>query len=199
MKKSEYYFALNVNDVKNRLEKYPPIGMTHVDKIFPNTLKIKVWVRQALGCFIYKQDTSDIPLLFDENGMIFKIGQGEMGWDMPIITGLSNEDMRIGKLFPKNLMNLLDDLHGLRESNSSIFKIISEIEVIPRGQRDFEFGLYLVPYRTRLRLGKRINSADLKYALMMLDIISRQGIDSPDHEIDFRTQQIVYRFKEGEV
>ncbi|MBN2735465.1 MAG: FtsQ-type POTRA domain-containing protein [Spirochaetales bacterium] len=196
--KSEYYFALNAQEICDNLEKYPPVALARVEKHFPSTLKIKLWERKPLGCYLFKQDKRHIPLLFDEKGMVFKIAQGELSWDMPVISGLKTQEVRIGKYLPDNLVNLVADLQRLREANSPLFDVLSEVELIPVSQRDFELAVYLIPYRTRLRLGDRINSGDIKYALMMLDVLSQKGMDSPEHEIDFRTKEVVYRSKGGE-
>jgi hypothetical protein len=58
---------------------------------------------------------------------------------------------------------------------------------------DFELLLYLTNSAVPVRVSAGIDESLLKYTLMVLDLLSKQGVLKDIQELDFRSGDVVYR------
>ena len=191
-----YYFEVKPNVIAARIEEYPLVKRAAVKKVFPDTLSIVITGRKPLAVALVNTEEKSVPVLLDEDGVIFHIGGAGRELNLPVISGLSFKDFRIGTILPKKVKPFLTDLYRLKEDYPNLFKIISEIRIIPKSSTDYELVFCPVSYNVKVRLGKRLEAKTVKYALMVLDLlkddIKSRGID----ELDFREGNMVYKVRE---
>ncbi|MBN1409904.1 MAG: FtsQ-type POTRA domain-containing protein [Spirochaetales bacterium] len=199
IRNSEYYFSLDTDMVKQRLEEYSLIREAVVEKNFPETLKIKLYARSPLAVTFIRNNDATIPAMIDENGVVFNIGKIEDTPVLPVISGITFQDYREGMVLPGKITGLFQQMNKLRKSFPVLFDIISEIKIISINEADYELVIYPVPYTNRIRMGNRLNGNELKYAIMVLDVLKEQDSHNKISEIDFRTKEIVYKYAEGEI
>jgi cell division protein FtsQ len=167
-----------------------------VRKIFPDTLEIVLQQRIPLALSFSYTDEKMVPVAFDEEGMLFQIGNAVTQWDLPVISGLRFKPI-LGLQLPSRLAPFLEEMKALRENAPELFDLVSEIKVTSTNEIDYELLLYPVGYSTRIHLGERIDEDSIKYALMVLDVLQDQGMVQNIEELDFRGGDVVYRLKEG--
>jgi cell division protein FtsQ len=196
--KSIYYFDLETDAIATRLESYPLIKQARVEKAFPDTLKIYVTGRRPLGIALAAAETTGegrfTPVAFDDDGVIFQIGSSIENFDLPIISGLTFANVRLGQRIARPLTGFLSDLQRLRSAESELFNLISEVKFVKKNQTSFEVVLFLKDYPVRVLLGTTLDADLMKRIVLVLDVFSRKGFDDI-REIDFRTEEIVMRVK----
>ena len=94
------------------------------------------------------------------------------------------------------LDDLSQDLQALRVAEPELFRLISEIRLVSRSESIREIIVYPVAYGVRLRLGPRLQAAPLRSAVVILDLLDRQGLGGRLQELDLRTGEVVYTLKE---
>ena len=196
IQRKEYYFSIRTDTVAGNLASYPVVRAAKVRKIFPDTLEIVLQQRVPLVLSFSYSDEKMVPVAFDEEGMLFQIGNAVTQWDLPVISGLRFKPM-LGLQLPARLTPFLEEMKALRENAPELFDLVSEIKVTSTNEIDYELLLYPVGYSTRINLGERIDEDAIKYALMVLDVLADQGMDQEIEELDFRGRDVVYRLKEG--
>ena len=77
------YLTLDEKEVQDSYESSPLIRKAYVQKQFPSTLKIVLYGRSPLGISYLKEDGLDIPVVFDEQGVIFHKGVRNPGSGCP--------------------------------------------------------------------------------------------------------------------
>jgi len=191
-----YYFKVRTDLLKRRIEEYPLVKSAVVKKVFPDTLSIVIRGREPLAVALVDTGKKSVPVLIDEEGVIFRIGNTGEELNLPVISGLSFKDFHIGTVLPKTVQPFLNDLYRLKENYPNLFKIISEIRIVPKGSSEYELVFCPVSYNVKVRLGKRLEAKSLKYAMMVLDLlkdeIKSRGVD----ELDFREGNMVYKVRE---
>ena len=188
----EYYFSLNIEEMTKRLEEYPVVKDAHVTRVFPDTLKIVIKTRKAVGLAIVEMEGKSVPVSFDEQGVIFRMGSALSEWDMPIISGLAFRNVKLGMELPLTLHPLLSDLSTLRMQSPTLFNLISEIEVVPVREDDYELVLYPISYNIKVKIGDRIDRKLIQYTMLVLDVMKQQNVTQQVKEIDFRTGEVIY-------
>ena len=67
---------------------------------------------------------------------------------------------------------------------------------MPVNEVRYELLVYPVFGTTRIRTAGGLDAATLKNAFLVLDLMQREGLAAKVQEIDFRTQEVVYRTRE---
>ncbi|MDR2589221.1 MAG: FtsQ-type POTRA domain-containing protein [Spirochaetales bacterium] len=192
-----YYFKLNLEEIKNGLEGLPPVKSAFVQKVFPDSLRIVTRGREPLATAFAETEGGILPLAFDEEGVVFLSGKDVPEQGLPVFSGLRFEGPQHGTRLPAMLKPFLQDLHKLRKSSPALFSAFSEMRVVPRGAEHFEIILYPVYYRVPVRIEGELEAERCKVILIVLDALLRDGTLDKMAEIDFRTNDIIYRLKEG--
>ena len=176
------YFGLDTKKIQNNLLRSPLVQSAEVKKNFPDSLEINLKRRNALGFALETSGDRLLPLVFDENGVVFMVG-GDVIWqDLPVISGILFPDPRPGLKFPESLSQFLTDLYTLKTQAPVLFNEISELKFIKKNASEFEVMLYPKNYRTKVRIGTRINENLMKNILMVLDMVQRENIASSDRK-----------------
>jgi cell division protein FtsQ len=193
-----YFFSLNAGEIREKLEAYPLIKRAVVEKQFPDGLKISIFGRLPLALAIAEGAGGvSVPLALDDEGVVFQIGSSITDYDLPVISGLKFSQIRVGTKLPGSLAFLMADLERLKRQFPDLFRLISEVRVTSRAGDQHELVLCLLTHTIKLRFGGSISGGSLKSAVMLLDLIEKQGFSDTVQEIDFRTGEVVYRIKEG--
>ncbi len=193
----EYYFSLNPEEIQSNLNAYPLVKRSVVEKVFPGTLKLTIYGRDPLVIAFAEGDKGrSVPVAIDEDGVVFQIGSGITNWDLPVISGLKFKDLNAGMELPEILNAFFADMKTLKGSYPELFRLISEVRIIPRGGTGYELLLCPLVYSIKVRFGSSISARNLKSAIMILDLLEKQGLADRVKELDFRTGEIVYRIKE---
>jgi len=197
---SPYYFSLQEEQLRQRLAAVPAVRRVEVRKGFPDTLHLSLSGRRALS-LLFCDTTSggraaSVPLAVDEEGVVFQMGPSVSDWDLPVISGVKFAAAEMGVRLPEDLRPVLQDLQGLRGSDPELFRLISELRLVSRSGSLREMVVYLVPYRVPLRMGPRLQPAAVRTAVVILDLLAKQGLSGRLRELDLRTGEIVYTLKE---
>jgi cell division protein FtsQ len=227
-----YYPTVQTAAIERRLEGLPLVHRAVVEKRFPDTLRIVLHRRQAVGLLIAESGGRSVPLLVDRDGVAFKLGATGAEVDLPVVSGITLGAAAPGTALPAGLLPLFADLAALREKSPSLFRLISEVRIVPQwsgssgaaaatpaagalppagagvtssaaDRRDASPGavhellLFLVSSPVRIRAGGSVDETLLRSALMVIDLLSNQGVSKDIGELDFRGSDVVYRMKEG--
>ena len=205
IKGSEHWYSVDVLAIQQKLEAAPPIRAATVERLFPDTLRLTVWGRQPAALVLAEAGGRSLPVLIDGDGIIYRVGVTGAEIDLPVISGLTVGQSSLGAQLPRAYASLFSDLRALREKSPSLFALISEVRIVPRasvadaGQApsDFDLLLYLTSSPVPVRARGAIDESLLKYTLMVVDLLSKQGVLKDIQELDFRSGDVVYRKKGG--
>ncbi|MBN1698360.1 MAG: FtsQ-type POTRA domain-containing protein [Spirochaetales bacterium] len=199
--KKEYYFSLDIDEVRSRLLEIPQVREAVVEKVFPDTVTIVVKKRDPLAVTLVEGEDKTLPVFIDDEGIVYTAGETLPQWNLPVLSGLefsgSSSPMNLPGKLPETFAPILAQLAELKETSPDIFNIVSEIKVERNAGGDYELVCYMIPYTTRVRFGSNIDEYLLSYALMVLDVFKTRGIGRDVREIDFRTKEIVYQGQGG--
>ena len=190
---NEYYFSLNAEHVRERLEQYPVVKEAIVRKVFPDTLKIGLIGRKPLAAALVDVGGKSVPLCFDEEGVVIQIGRAIADWDLPVVSGLKFGDVKIGMKLPQMLLSFLGDLGELKRRTPGLFRAISEVRIVPLRSSEYELVLYPISHSIRVRIGSELDEQVLQYTMLVLDVMAKQDVSEDVREIDFRTGEVIYR------
>jgi cell division protein FtsQ len=197
----EHWLTVRTAAIENRLEANPLIRHAVVRRVFPDTVNMTVWGRQPVGLVLAQSDGRSLPVLVDGEGVVFKVGVTNSDVDLPVISGLSVGEIGLGARLPSAFSMLFSDLKTLREKSPSLYGLLSEVRVVAtsdttsgaRLQDDFEALLYLTSSAVPIRIRGSIDESLMKYTLLVLDLLSKQGVLKDIQELDFRSGDVVYR------
>ena len=196
LQESTHYLAVNPARIAARLEEYPLIRTARVERIFPDAIRMTLTRRRPVALTVFNRDGRNNLAAIDENGVIYDAGVHLGKSDLPIISGLEFQGNPVGSRLPEILNGFLADLHHLRIEETRLFERISELHVVPRNSGGFDILMFTADYRIPVRLAGEINPELFRWSLMVLDVLSQQGLSEEVAEIDFRSGEIVYRLKE---
>ncbi len=191
----ERYLSLDTAEIERRLESCPLVREATVQKVFPDTLRLSVTGRKALALAMGRSGDRTVPVVFDEDGVVFQIGSSSPAGgipDLPVISGLSFTPA-LGIGMPAMLGPLLRDLAALRQRSPELYGLISELKVTAINSVDYELEFYPLGQRIRVRLGNRIDETVLRYAFLVIDVLARTRSAADVAEIDLRNGEVVYR------
>ncbi len=191
------YLTLDEDIVQASYESSPLIRKAFVEKQFPNTLKIVLYGRNPLGMFLKVQDNTALPVVFDDQGVLFHAGHAGEGLDLPVLTGSEFSEMEVGMTLPEGLMPLLEDLKMLQMDNPLLFSGISEISVREKGEGLYDFTLYFKSFAIPVLVSENLDEQLLKKAMLVLDVMKKRAMLSDVEYADFRSGQVILKMREG--
>ncbi len=77
-----------------------------------------------------------------------------------------------------------------------MFRLISELRLIPKAAGNLEILLYPIQFPVRIRLAGRLDPAVLRNAVVVLDLLASEDLLMRVRELDMRTGEVVYRIEE---
>jgi cell division protein FtsQ len=192
-----YYFRVEVDLIKSRLEALPPVKSAWVRKVFPSSLHIVTRGREPLAIAFAEDASGSVPVAFDEEGVVFLTGRDVPDLGLPVLSGIRFEDFRPGLRLPDMLAPLLADIMKLGKNSSALLSAFSEIRIIRKGGEQFEYILYPVYHRVPVRMEGELTAERCQAVLIVLDTLGKERLLGRVEEIDLRTEDIIYRLKEG--
>ena len=192
-----FYYSVDPVQIRDALEKLPMVRSAVVDKVFPDALHVTLHGRTPLAMLFFTTPQGDsIPIVVDEQGVVFEIGRAVSEWDLPVITGIQFKKLEVGTKLPAQVQPVLEDLARLRREDPQLFRLISELRLIAKSGGGLELLLYPVQYPVRLRLPGELEAALLRNAAVILDLLAEQQLQVRIRELDMRTGEVVYRMEE---
>lgn len=195
VKGNNYFFDVDTAMITARLEQVPIIHRATVTKQFPHTLTIAIEERVPLSVLMVMDENGMVPAYVDAEGVIFRSGRQEY-IDLPVISGIEVPAYKDGMKLPTVLSSFLEDIDKLRRDSGALYRLISEVKFVKKNKADYEVVLYPSHYPVRVRIGPSLTADLMKYILLVLDVVSDEGILLDIDELDFRTNEVVYRVGE---
>lgn len=193
----EYWHSVPCAAIQKRLEADPLVRRARVETIFPATVRMTVDRRLPAALVLAESGGRSVPLLVDGEGCLFKVGATDAEIDLTVVSGISAGELRLGAGLPRAYAALFAELAALRDSSPSLAALLSEVRVAQAGTAGLDLVLYLTPSPVPVRARGPIDRTLMTYTLMVLDLLSKQGVLNDIQELDFRGGQVVYRMKEG--
>ncbi|MFW6343458.1 MAG: cell division protein FtsQ/DivIB [Sediminispirochaetaceae bacterium] len=186
------YFSTNTKALEERLENIPMVRTAKVEKSFPRGLSLNLTKRTPIALLTVPLNGRLTTAFLDENGVIYSIG--EVGnADFPVISGVEIPRVEEGMKLPQVLHSFLEDLEELKGESPSLYRLISEVKFVKNNSTEYDVILYPSHYRVRVRIGPSIDKKLLTYVMLVLDVLSGRGMEDEVVEVDFRTDNVVYR------
>lgn len=192
----ETFFAVDESEIAGRIGAFAPVKSATVERVFPNTLKIWITEREPLGISLLVVNGRSVPIMLDEEGVVFQIGATVSELDFPVLSGFTFTEVELGQRVNRGLLGFFQGLYELKRTSPALFSLISELKFEKRERAGFEVLLYPRDYRVAVRIGSQIDADIMRKILLVLDVFANQGVISTIEEIDFRTETPLVRFKE---
>ncbi len=212
----DHWYSVSEAAIEKRLETSPIVRRAQVQRVFPDTVRMTVWGRQPAALVLATRDGRTVPVLVDEDGVVYRVGATGADMDLPVVSGVSAGEVSLGSALPPATRKLFSDLRALRDHAPSLYAQVSEVRIAPNvdaradsaiaggslapdapaaveSPRDVEMLVYLTSARVPIRARGTIDESLVKYALMVIDLLSRQGVLQDIQELDFRSGDVVYR------
>jgi len=196
LRPEEYWHSVPCAAIQKRLEADPLVRRARVERIFPATVRMTVDRRLPVAVVLAESGGRSVPLLVDGEGCLFKVGATDAEIDLTVVSGISAGELRLGAGLPRAYAALFAELAALRDSSPSLAALLSEVRVAQVGTAGLDLVLYLTPSPVPVRARGPIDRTLMTYTLMVLDLLSKQGVMNDIQELDFRGGQVVYRMKE---
>lgn len=193
----EYWLSVPCDAIQKRLEANPLVRRARVETVFPSTLRLTVERRLPAALVLAEEGGRSVALLADGDGYLFKVGASSAEMDLPVVSGVPAGEIAIGAGLPRAYAAVFADLRALRDTSPSLAALLSEVRIVSVGGAEPDLVLYLTTAAVPVRARGTLDESLLRYTLMVLDLLSKQGILHDIQELDFRSGQVVYRMKEG--
>jgi len=179
------YVSADVNAMEKALMQIVSLESAQVFKHFPGRLQIILQSRQPVGCAFVNLGGRTVPVLFDSQGVVYRIGTEKkdefLSSVLPVISGLEIRAPYLGERIPGLYIPLLEEIERIKISNPSLLKMISEIKINRKSFDDFDLILYPIHKKIRVRLSE-LSEYKLQYTLLFIDVLAsdESGIESFD-------------------
>ncbi|MDC7220178.1 MAG: FtsQ-type POTRA domain-containing protein [Spirochaetales bacterium] len=195
--RDNWYFSLDVEELTRSLEKLAIVEEAVVTKQFPNKMSIRLDSRQPLVMSLTMGEGEMKPLIIDREGVVFLTGRSVLSYNLPLLTGIENtweaeQDLLSGEVTP-----LLEDLDRLKNDSENLYNIISEINIQPRERGVLDIELHLTTHRIPVLLDLPVTVEKMNQAVMVVDVMEKEGLEGRIEEIDLRSGSIVYKEREA--
>ena len=191
------FMSVNAAAAEEALSALPMVKKARVIRHFPDSIEIFLTNRVPVAVGLADIDGRTLPVFFDKEAELFQIGQGSgasSGATLPVVSGLVFENIAPGLRLPEFLLPLFNELHTLRADAPELFATISEIQINKKKYDAYELILYPVYNTVRIRIGQHITEDNLRYMLLLLDVLNEKGVAFDD--LDFRTGMASYKIRE---
>ncbi len=195
---AEHWYSVATGTIEKRLASNPLVHSARVARVFPDTLRVTLQARVPAGIVLATSGGRTVPVLVDGDGVVYKIGATSADIDLPVVSGLSAGETALGTQLPHEYASLFRDLGSLRDVAPALYAMLSEVRVDGDGANGSpDLLLYLTRAPVPVRVGGSFDETTLRSVLMVLDLLSRQGILKDIQELDFRSGDVVYKVRGG--
>ncbi|MEM5948677.1 FtsQ-type POTRA domain-containing protein [Spirochaetia bacterium 38H-sp] len=192
---SVLYFSVDTYVIEKRLAEWPKVKEVEVEKFFPNALKISISSREPLVYLLVENDGIIFPAVCDDEGIVFDAGKNMRYEGMPVISGIGFKNFIVGAKLPDVIIAFMKNLKGVKESNPELFALISELRFIKRGDYSFDYFIYFKGIRLPVLVNNDISESMLKYALLIVDVVSSKVDFKKIEYIDLRGNIVSYKLR----
>ncbi|MFH0786526.1 MAG: FtsQ-type POTRA domain-containing protein [Pseudomonadota bacterium] len=140
--------ALNLGQVKRKMESVPWVKSVYLHRVFPNKLQVVVFEHQPIFLVLVRQEL----YFLNNEGTLFKKADSKEGGSLPLLTGLEKKDWTpAGQLKPPILQELIALQKVLSQGRDPFYPAkLSEVHYDP----DCGFSLFTLEKGIRITLGK---------------------------------------------
>ena len=196
--RDNWYFSLDVEKLEDSLEKLAMVEEARVTKQFPNRMVISLRSRRPLVMSLSMGKGELDPLVIDKEGVVFLSGRQVFSYNLPLLGGIDSSWSQPGALLSQDVLPLLEDLEKLKSDSENLYDIISEITLKPREKGMFDIELHLTTHKIPVLLDLPVTEDKMNQAVMVVDVMEKEGLDRKIEEIDLRSGSIVYKEREAE-
>ncbi|ULQ60169.1 FtsQ-type POTRA domain-containing protein [Brucepastera parasyntrophica] len=189
----EKWLDFNAAIVSSRLAANPLFESVAVEKKFPDRVVINLQERTPVAIAFGEKKGRTVPVEIDKNGIAFRVGHIPADSHLPILTGLTFEEVIPGMRLHAQLKPLLTQLHHIESKNPALLSSISEIKIDQKTYGGYDLVMYPVNNQIRVRTDKALNEESLQYMMLVLDVVQDLALDI--EEIDIRAGTAAYRLK----
>ncbi len=186
------FFSVDAEAAAARLRQYPLVRDAQVESTFPNGVSVSVARRRPLAAALASTEDGTVPLVFDEEGVVFQIGIDAVD-DLPVVSGLRFSAVDLGIQLPALVVDFLTQLREIKLNSPELYGLFSEYRIVKKNDYAYEVVLYPVHYRLPVRIGTSIDADMIEYVMMMLDMLQKEGRIATLSELDFRSGEGVLR------
>ncbi|MDR1149210.1 MAG: FtsQ-type POTRA domain-containing protein [Spirochaetaceae bacterium] len=190
------FMSVNAPAAKEALSSMPLIEKVDIVKHFPDAIEIIITNRVPVAVSAAYIGGRTVPVFFDKNGVLFQIGQREgmtVDGALPVLSGLVFENIAPGLRLPEFLLPLFTELETLQSNAPELLSTISEIHISKKKYDAYELTVYPVYNPVRIHIGRHINEDNIRYMLLLLDVLNGKGMALD--ELDFRTDTASYKVR----
>jgi len=195
--RNNWYFSLDEESLARSLEQLAMVETARVHKQFPNRLSIALKSRRPLVMSLTMGSGELQPLIIDREGVVFLSGRNVFSYNLPLLEGPEGVWTQEGSLLSEEILPLLEDLDRLRSDSENLFNIISEIQIIPRERGVIDIELHLTTHSIPVLLDLPVTQAKMNQAVMVVDVMEKEGLARKIAEVDLRSGSIVYKEREA--
>ena len=174
--------AIDLKKMCQQLENSPWIERAQVKRTLPDQLNISIWERKPVALINLNQLH-----LVDEKGTVFKKAEREDGLTLPILTGITWEDMMSNQKMHTALINQALSLMELFEGEAIPLSAISEIHLDPT----LGLTVFTTHSATQIELGFAPFQEKLKRLSMLLDDFKRKNLIPENIDLNYRHKAFI--------
>lgn len=192
---TEKWGTLNKDTLLRKVTSYPLVAEAHVVKKYPDKIVIEIVERRPVGVLLAAVGDRTVPMEIDKTGTVFKIASNKDHYRLPIISGLSFQNIRAGMKVHKQLVPLFRELDILQKKRPALLSEISEMKIEQKKYGGFDLILYPIRSQIKVRTGSALNDDQLQYMILMLDVIRKLDLSAQIEELDIRAGTASYRLR----
>ena len=192
---TEKWGKLNKDVLLHRITSYPLVAEARVVKKYPDKVLIEIAERKPVGVLLATVGGRTIPMEIDKTGTVFKVAAKQDRQELPIISGLSFQNIRAGMKVHKQLVPLFKQLELLQKKNPALLSEISEMKIEQKKYGGFDLILYPVRSHVKVRTDGTLNEDRLRYMILTLDVIRDLDLNTQIEELDVRAGTACYRLR----
>ncbi|MBN2626846.1 MAG: FtsQ-type POTRA domain-containing protein [Spirochaetales bacterium] len=195
--RDNWYFSLDEKSLEASLEELAVVEKAQVKKQFPNRISIRIESRKPLVMSLTMGSGELKPLIIDREGVVFLSGRKVFSYNLPLLEGVDGVWNQEGMLLSEEVIPLLEDLDRLRSVSENLYNIISEIHIVPRERGVLDIELHLTTHTIPVLLDLPVTEAKMNQAVMVVDVMEKEGLAPRIEEVDLRSGSIVYKEREA--
>jgi len=192
---TEKWGKIDKDALLHRITSYPLVAEARVVKKYPDKVLIEIIERQPVGILLATVGGRTIPMEIDKTGTVFKAASKKTPQILPIISGLSFQNIRAGMKVHKQLVPLFKQLDLLQRKNPALMSEISEMKIEQKKYGGFDLILYPVQTPVKVRTDSTLNEERLQYMILTLDVIRDFDMSAKIEELDVRAGTASYRLR----
>jgi cell division septal protein FtsQ len=188
------FYTTNVQTVKTELQKLPTVSIVTVEKIFPDTIKLRIEERVTTALCTAVIGGKTRVLNIDKSGVVFKIDDSNDNINNYILlSGINVEPLFLGAKLPQQLLPLLSRIDTIQKSAPELLQAVSELHINRKENSMFDLLLYMQYSDAKVRVNPELTEEILRSILLLLDVLKyeRRDVDI----LDFRSGTASYILK----